>query len=78
MKRKRYLAAGAALLILALVCAGIAWKEYREQQTAGETYEKLQETAKETPQPEPPQRSRTADRRLRQRNRLRFPWILNL
>lgn len=54
MKRKRYLAAGAALLILALVCAGIAWKEYREQQTAGETYEKLQETAKETPQPEPP------------------------
>lgn len=78
MKRKRYLAAGAALLILALVCAGIAWKEHREQQTAGETYEKLQETAKETPQPEPPAEEPDSGQAAETAEPIEIPVILNL
>lgn len=51
MKKKLYFAAGVILLVMAAVCAGIFWKSWNKEKTAGETYEKLRETVRATPSP---------------------------
>lgn len=51
MKKKLYFTAGVILVIIAAMCAGMFWKSWNKEKTAGETYEELRETARVTPSP---------------------------